>query len=221
MRVLGIESSGGRGGIALLDGEAVLGTRLFEKGMVHGRELAPSIVSLTGELGVALPSLDLVACDLGPGSFTGVRVGLAAAKGLALGLKKPLIGVASLDALAQAALGRGEVLCPAMDARCGLIYGALYREGRRVTEYWAEKPPEFAARVPRGAFVFGDALETFADLFVNVVRGPRDLWDPRPESVALLGSRAYRAGIRHEAATVVPLYLRPTEAELKFGQKKT
>jgi tRNA threonylcarbamoyladenosine biosynthesis protein TsaB len=220
MRVLGIESSGGRGGIALLDGEAVLGTRLFEKGMVHGRELAPSIESLAGELDFGLESLDLVACDVGPGSYTGVRVGLAAAKGLALGLRKPLIGVASLDALAQAALGRGEVLCPAMDARCGLIYGALYREGRRVSDYWAEKPAEFAARVPRGAFVFGDALLTFGPLFQNVERGERELWDPRPECVAFLGSRSYREGVRHDAATIVPLYLRSTEAEIKFGQKK-
>jgi tRNA threonylcarbamoyladenosine biosynthesis protein TsaB len=188
--------------------------------MVHGRELAPSIESLTGELGIRLESLDLIACDLGPGSYTGVRVGLAAAKGLALGLKKPLVGVASLDALAQAALGRGEVLCPAMDARCGLIYGALYREGRRVTEYWAEKPADFAARVPPDAFVFGDALLTFGDLFRNVVRGPRELWDPRPEAVALLGARAHQAGVRHEAATLVPLYLRSTDAEIKFGQKK-
>jgi tRNA threonylcarbamoyladenosine biosynthesis protein TsaB len=220
MITLGIETSGGRGGIALLDGERVLGTRLFEKGMVHGREIAPSIRSLSDELGIALGAVGLLACDLGPGSYTGLRVGLAAAKGLALALGKPLAGVASLDAMAEAARGRARVLVPAIDAKWEQIYGAVYEDGRRVTDYLAEKPDAFAARVPKGAFVFGDALDAHGGLFRDVERGPRELWDPRPEAVALLGKRLHEQGVRHDAGALVPLYLRPTEAELKFGPKK-
>jgi len=220
MKVLGIESSGTRGGTALLESGKVLGTRLFEKGMVHGRDIAPSICSLLDELRLAPEALDLIAVDLGPGSYTGLRVGLAAAKGLALALKKPLIGVASLDAMAEAARTLARVLVPAIDARWEQIYGAVYADGTRTTDYLAEKPADFAARVPKDATVLGDALDKFGGLFRDVVQAPREFWDPRPETVALLGQRAYEQGTRHDAASLVPLYLRPTEAEIKFGGKK-
>jgi tRNA threonylcarbamoyladenosine biosynthesis protein TsaB len=219
MRALGIESSGARGGVALVEDGAVRAARLFEKGMVHGREIAPSIRSLLDELGWPPEAIDLIACDIGPGSYTGLRVGLAAAKGLALALGRPLIGVASLDAMAEAARDRARVLCPAMDAKWEQIYGAVYEDGRRTTEYLAEKPDAFAARVPKGAYVFGDALDQYGGLFRDVTPGPRELWDPRPDVVALLGGRLFEAGTRHDAASLVPLYLRPTEAELKFGRK--
>src|SRR5258706_14395258 len=194
MKVLGIESSGTRGGVALVESGKLLGTRLLEKGMVHGREIAPSIRSLLDEARWAAEALDLIACDIGPGSYTGLRVGLAAAKGLALALGRPLIGVASLDAMADAARDQARVLCPAMDARWDQIYGAVYEDGRRTTEYLAEKPDAFAARVPKGAYVFGDALDQYGGLFRDITRGPRELWDPRPERVAALGQRAYEAG---------------------------
>ncbi len=219
MNVLGIESSGTRGGVALLEAGRVRGTRLFEKGMVHGRDIAPSIRSLLDELGWTPEAVDLIACDIGPGSYTGLRVGLAAAKGLALALARPLIGVSSLDAMAEAARDQARILCPALDAKWEQIYGAVYIDGRRTTDYLAEKPDAFAARVPKDAFVFGDALDAYGGLFRDIVRGPRELWDPRPDMVALLGQRLHEQGVRHDAATLVPLYLRPTEAELKFGRK--
>jgi tRNA threonylcarbamoyladenosine biosynthesis protein TsaB len=219
MMVLGIETSGERGGIALLENDRVRGTRLFGKGMIHGREIAPSIRALLEELGLPIEAIDLIACDVGPGSYTGLRVGLAAAKGLALALQKPLLGVASLDALAEAARDRARVLCPAIDARWEQIYGAVYEDGRRATEYLAEKPAVFAARVPKDALVFGDALDAYGGLFRDVPHGPRDLWDPRPETIAILGQRLHEQGARHDVATLVPLYLRPTEAEIKFNRK--
>jgi len=188
--------------------------------MVHGRDIAPSIEAVFAECRLPLAAVDLLACDLGPGSYTGLRVGLAAAKGLALALRKPLVGVASLDAMADAALGRASILCPAIDAKWDQIYGAVYVDGRRTTEYLAEKPAEFVARIPNDALVFGDALEAYGELFRDRPRGPRDLWDPRPEAIARLGRRLHEQGVRHDAASLVPLYLRPTEAELKFGPKK-
>lgn len=220
MRCLGIETSGARGGVALVEDGAVLGARLFEKGMVHGREIAPAIRALCEESGRRLEDLDLLAVDLGPGSYTGLRVGLAAAKGLAFALGRPLVGVASLDAMAEAAAGRARVLCPAIDAKWEQIYGAVYVDGLRVTDHLAEKPAAFAARVPKDALVFGDALDAFGELFRDAARGPRELWDPRPETVARLGLRLHAQGVRHDAAALVPLYLRPTEAEIKFGGKK-
>jgi tRNA threonylcarbamoyladenosine biosynthesis protein TsaB len=225
MLVLGVESSGPRGGVALLEEGRTLGEALFEAGMVHGREIAPAADRLLRAAGKGPADLGLVAVDIGPGSYTGLRVGLAAAKGLAYALGRPLIGVPSLDVLAEAAAGLGATIVPALDAKWDQVYGAIYeiRNGRpeRATDMLAERPEVFAARVPSGALVVGDALERHSELFT--ARGarlaPRDLWYPKPSLVASLGWARHREGLRHDAATLVPLYLRRTEAEEKFGSR--
>ena len=226
MLVLGIESSGPRGGVALLEGDRLLGEALFEAGMVHGREIAPSADRLLRAAGRRPADLELIAVDIGPGSYTGLRVGLAAAKGLAFALGRPLIGVPSLDVLAEAAAAQGSAIAPALDAKWDQVYGALYeiRAGRteRISDMVAERPEAFAARVPAGTVVVGDALERHAALFS--ARGarlaPRELWTPRPALVAGLGLKRRQEGLRHDAATLVPLYLRKTEAEEKLGGGK-
>jgi len=225
MLVLGVESSGPRGGVALLEDGRTLGEALFEAGMVHGREIAPAADRLLRAAGKGPADLGLVAVDIGPGSYTGLRVGLSAAKGLAYALGRPMIGVPSLDVLAEAAKGLGPILATALDAKWDQVYGALYeiRSGRpeRTTEMLAERPEAFAARVPAGAMVVGDALERHEALFSarGAKAAPRELWSPKPSIVASLGLERHRAGQRHDAATLVPLYLRKTEAEEKFGPK--
>lgn len=219
MRVLGIETSGERGGVALLEEDRVLAARSFGAGMIHGRRIAPTLQAMLQDLELTPEGIDLVACDIGPGSYTGLRVGLAAAKGLAFALERPLIGVPSLDAMAEAALEQARLLCPVLDARWGQIYGALYEDGRRLTEYLVEPPAVFADRVPPEALVFGDALEAHGEWFRHRPQGPPELWVPRPEMIARLGRRRYQSGDRHDPASIVPLYLRPTEAELKLRSR--
>lgn len=217
MRILAIETSGPVGGVALLEDERVLGERIFETGMVHGRELAPSIARLSEENSAPLATFDLVAVDIGPGSFTGLRVGLAAAKGLCLALAKPILGIVSLDALAEAARGRGAVICPVLDAKWDQIYGALYAP-HRVSEIYGEPPEEFVKRVPLEAVVLGNALDKYRGLFgARTTLGP-EFAHPRPSMIGRLAARDFAAGRRDDARTLVPLYLRPTEAELKAGK---
>lgn len=227
MRVIGVESSGPRGGVALLEDGRTLGEALFEAGMVHGREIAPAADRLLRAAGLGPSSLDLIAVDIGPGSYTGLRVGLAAAKGLAYALGRPLIGVPSLDVLAEMAAGLGSTLATALDAKWDQVYAAIYevRDGKpvRSSEMFAERPEAFAARVEPGMIVVGDALERHAELFAarGATAAPRDLWTPRPSVVAALALARHREGLRQDAATVVPLYLRKTEAEEKFGPSKS
>ncbi len=199
MRVLAIESSGPRGGVALVDDGRILGEVVFETGMVHGRDIAPSIQAICPSL-----DIDLVAVDVGPGSYTGLRVGIAAAKGLCLGLRKPAAAVVSLDALA---FGHEGVVAAVLDAKWDQVYGALYRDARRTSEIFAEAPAAFAARVPPGARVIGDALPKHAALFAGCTLEDAS---PKASVVARLGVTPI------DAAALVPLYLRPTEAEVKF-----
>ena len=117
MIVLGIETSAARGGVALARDGRPLAGRTFEKGLVHGREVAPAIELALEEAGISLKQIDVIAVDVGPGSYTGVRVGVATAKTLAWALEARLAAVVSLDALAEAAKDLGPSIVPVLDAR--------------------------------------------------------------------------------------------------------
>lgn len=214
MRVLGIETSGRVGSVALLDDERLTGERTFEEGMIHGRELQPAVRDLCADL----TSIDLVAVDIGPGSYTGLRVGVAAAKGLCYALGKKIIGVASLDALAEQARGP-ERICPILDAQWRQVYAALYEEQEHVLERTGEllaiAPAELATRIPEGTFIFGDGVERFREIFASPrwVIGGKELWIPKAATIARRGLRAFVKGERARVDTLVPLYLRATEAE--------
>jgi tRNA A37 threonylcarbamoyladenosine modification protein TsaB len=120
-----------------------------------------------------------------------------------------------VDALAFPVSDR-PLVAVAIDAKWAQVYGALYEKGTRSGPIVAEKPEDFARRVPPGALVVGDATVAYGPLFAHATAaGPDHHW-PRPEIVARLGARAPRV----DAARLAPLYLRPTEAEIKFGQAK-
>ncbi len=215
MRTLAIESSCARGGVALLEDDRLLGERIFENGMVHGRDIAPAIDALLRASGLVPRDIDLVAVDVGPGSYTGLRVGIAAAKGLCLALGRPAAAISSVDALASP-VSTHPLVVAAIDAKWGQIYGARYEKGVRIGPIVAEAPADFARHVPAGALVVGDAIEAYGALLTHATSaGPTHLY-PHPATVARLGMRA----AREDAAKLVPLYLRPTEAEIKFGQAK-
>lgn len=207
MWVLAVETATDVGSVALGEAEGPFVARSFERGMIHGREIAPAVDALLRERGLTARDLGLLAVDVGPGSYTGLRVGLAAVKGLAYATRVPVVGVVSLDALAGQAQAIGPV-CALLDAKWRQIYAALYDGGRRVSELWAIEPAALRARLPAGAVLAGDAA-------VLEPGAPRDV--PRAETVAALGVAAFRARGGEDAARMVPLYLRPTEAEQKFG----
>lgn len=215
MLVLGIESAGRVGGVALLRDAHLLTERLFERGMVHGRELAPAIDALCREHHITPREIDLIAVDIGPGSYTGLRVGLAAAKALSYATSRPVVGVLSLDAIAGAAaenVPAGTAVAAVMDARHDWIYGALYTSGnpvRRTLDPVAEKPAEFAARLKPETFVTGNALERYADLFRSVTQHwtAEAQWMPRPSMIAALGLNRFKEGNVDDPMTLAPLYL--------------
>src|SRR5262245_281539 len=104
-RVLAIETSSAQGSLALLEGPALLEETVFPEGLVHGRELTVHLESLMARLGLAPRSIQAIAVGVGPGSYTGIRVGVTAAKTLALALRVPLLARSSLEVIASAALG--------------------------------------------------------------------------------------------------------------------
>jgi tRNA threonylcarbamoyladenosine biosynthesis protein TsaB len=222
--VLGLETSASRGGVALLRDDETLAEQSFEKGLVHGREVAPAMKQVIDRAGITLQELDLVCVDIGPGSYTGVRVGVATAKALAWALGKKLAAVISLDALAQAAAGLGETIVPVLDARREQLYSATYtsKSGMvtRTDGPGISDLDGFINGVPRPAVLLGDALARFPEHFPvkdGIAYANEDFWTPRAGIIAELGRRAALQGELADPVMLEPLYLRPSEAEQKFG----
>ena len=224
MIVLGIETSADTGGVALMRGGRLLGEKSFREGLVHGRELVPAISSLLEGARLSPRDLQLIAVDVGPGSYTGVRVGISTAKMLAWALGARLAAVVSLDAMAQAARALGQTLVAVLDARRAHFYRAVYRRERgtlaRVSGPALVRREDVLASFPRPAILMGDALSRFPDVFgpgAELSHAPAQFWTPKAAVVAQLGLRMARRADPADCANIEPLYLRLSEAEEKMG----
>jgi len=236
MRILGIETSGNIGGFAVVEDERLLAEVASD---ITGRHVERSDAMIEHVLdcaGTAISDLAAVAVSLGPGSFTGLRVGLALAKGLCFGRGLPLVGVPTLDAMAGALVGAAGLVVPVRDARRGEIYFALYGAAggalSRLSDYRALAPEaladELLAQAGQGEagaagraaqlVLVGDALARYGEtlrsrLGARMVAAPEVLWPPRPAIVAALGGRLLAEGKTADLDEIEPIYVRASEAE--------
>ena len=127
MRILGIESSSLVASVAIVEDDITMAEFTADFKKTHSQTLLPMIDDMVKLLGIELSTVDAIAVSGGPGSFTGLRIGSATAKGLGLALDKPLIHVPTLDAMAYNLYGAGALICPIMDARRNQVYTGVYR----------------------------------------------------------------------------------------------
>jgi tRNA threonylcarbamoyladenosine biosynthesis protein TsaB len=223
MKLLAVESATLSGGVALLDGDRLLGEITLNIAITHSERLMSAVDRLLADCGLAPADLDGLAVSVGPGSFTGLRVGLATVKALAMALDLPVAAVPTLDALAARLPFADAAVCPLLDARKGEVYLSLYRwcERGMVREWdYLALPPELAAaRLIAPVILLGDGIEAcrpWLDRLGEGVRlAPAAQRLPSAAAVAGLGRAALAAGAGVAAESLVPLYLRPSEAELK------
>lgn len=224
MRIVAIETATLAGGAALLDAGRLVGEYTLNIRVTHSERLMAVVNDLLRHAGWELEDLEGVAVSIGPGSFTGLRIGVSTAKGLALALGVPIAAVPTLDALAATLPFAGDPVCPVLDARKGEIYASLYRwaDGamRREWEYLALAPEVLSERLIGPVIFVGDAVETAGEL-LRARLGPRARFAPpgrrlpSAATVAALGEALLAAGAGADVAALAPLYLRPSEAELK------
>lgn len=217
MRVLAVETSTLAGGVALLDGTTVLGEYVLDVRRTHSERLMAAVDRLLGDAGFTVRDLQGLAVAIGPGSFTGLRIGISTVKGLAFALGLPVAGVPTLDAMAASLPFAALPVCPVIDARKGEVYTSLYRwEGdgvRRIWDYLALSPDELSARLDEPVIVLGDGAVSVRSPHARLAPPARR--HPSPATVGWLGLERLRAGETIAPADLVPLYLRPSEAELK------
>lgn len=221
MKVLGIETSGNIGGVALGQDNRIIIASSLGAPALHDKELVPAIKSMLRVVGWTPQDIDLIAVDVGPGSYTGLRVGVTGAKTLAYALNKPVIDVPAFDAIAENYPINSTLICPILDARRGHVYACIYRlenaQRKRVSDFLVIRPERLVSLLPRPVIVFGDGVLPYKeqlqqkDIFTDTER----LAVPKVEYVALLGESAYKAGRRCGVDKLLPLYLRRTEAEEK------
>ena len=217
MRALAVETSTLSGGAALLDGEWVVGEYVLDVRVTHSERLLTAIDQLLTDAGWSARDLEGLAVAVGPGSFTGLRVGLSTVKGLALALSIPVAAVPTLDAMAATLPFAALPVCPVLDARKREVYASLYRwDGlamRREWDYLAIAPDDLARRLDEPVIVLGDGADAIDSPFARRVRPPRR--GPAPAVVGALGQARLALGDTVPVAELAPIYLRPSEAELK------
>ncbi len=230
MRILAADTSTMSGSIALLDQGSLTAELTISSSRTHNRRLLKSIDSLLREIGWELETIDAFAVTSGPGSFTGLRIGMTTMKLLAWTMGKPYAGIPSLDALAFPFSFSANPVCTLIDARKGEVYCALYRpdgKGGLALEipYAALTPHQLAkqvmSKVPGPVVFCGDGWKAYRNsltikLGTKALEPPSSFHIIRAASIAELAERRFIKGESDDPGSSVPHYVRPSEAEINY-----
>ncbi|MCI8401038.1 MAG: tRNA (adenosine(37)-N6)-threonylcarbamoyltransferase complex dimerization subunit type 1 TsaB [Lachnospiraceae bacterium] len=232
MKILGIESSAMVASAAIWEDGVLTAEYTVNHKKTHSQTLLPMIDEICRMTEQDAKAMDAVAVAAGPGSFTGLRIGSATAKGLGLALGIPLIPVPTLDAMAYQCFDAESLICPVMDARRGQVYNGLYRfEGGEFRILVPSRAVDMAQVIDEvnkagGPVVFlGDGVPVHRETIVRRVRAPFYLAPAvmnrqRAGAVASLGAELYEKGVFQEAGDHAPEYLRPSQAERVREEKQ-
>lgn len=231
MRILAMDSSGLVASVAVVEAGPVEETAVAEYTVnykkTHSQTLLPMLDEVAKMIELDLDTIDAIAVAAGPGSFTGLRIGSATAKGLGLALSKPLIHVPTLHGLAYNLCGSDKIVCPIMDARRGQVYTGIFGfEGNELLvleEQMAVSIEELGEKLRaygREVIFLGDGVPVFYEaLTERIMEGVRISFAPahmnrqRAAAIGALAIRYYRAGKIESAAEHQPDYLRVSQAE--------
>lgn len=232
MKLLAIDSSGLVASVAIIEDDNLLGEYTINYKKTHSQTLLPMLDEVAKMIELDKTSLDAIAVSAGPGSFTGLRIGSATAKGLGLALDKPLVHVPTVDALAYNLWGTDKLICPLMDARRQQVYTGLYEflgeEFHILLEQCAIGIDEIIEKVNemgRPVIFLGDGINVYAEEIkkqcsVPFSFAPAGMNKQRAASVALLGKKLYEEGKTVSAAEHAPDYLRLSQAERERKEKE-
>ncbi|MFV0309505.1 MAG: tRNA (adenosine(37)-N6)-threonylcarbamoyltransferase complex dimerization subunit type 1 TsaB [Desertimonas sp.] len=227
MLILGIETATEQVSVALGGHEGVIARFEVARGRRHAETLTPAIEFVCAQADIGLPELGLIAVDVGPGLFTGMRVGLAAAKALAYGLRLKMIGISSLDLLAFPHRRSDRVIVPVIDARKGEVFTAMYRQVPGGLQQVAapavgsvdDLVGDLLAR-NQDALLVGDGAHRYRDQILDGFHC--EIADDKYPSAAPLVQLAHAQALREEWVNpneVAPIYLRAPDAQINWATR--
>ena len=236
MKILGIDSSSTVASVALVEDNVLLGEYTINHKKTHSQTLLPMISELFNNLEMEIDTIDLIAITKGPGSFTGLRIGGATAKGLGLALSKDIVGIPTTEAMAYNLFRCDGLICPIMDARRNQVYTGVYAfDEDELTNVVEQQPIEIDKLVAiledlyketgKTIVFLGDGVPVFRR-YIDEKLSAKHTYAPAPSnrqrasSVATLGLKYYNEGqaVKHEEYT--PEYLRKSQAEMVKDGKR-
>lgn len=225
MKILAIDTATKTGSVAITSGDSILSERLLNVDTTHSENLLPAIAQMASETCIALDEIDLIAVTLGPGSFTGIRIGVGSVKGLALALDRPVVGVSTLEAMAANFPYANKIIKPVMDARKSEVYTAdfIWEEGtlKRLSDDKVESPEKMLEGVCENTIFVGDGLIKYGELIKDSAGDLAFFADHflsyiRASAVARLGQVFFEEKGGLDLAAFTPAYLRRSEAEVNL-----
>lgn len=229
MKVLGIDTSTSCGSIGLVDEGKVISEYLLDCPETHSERLLKGIDFVLKDARLSVDDIDGWVVSLGPGSFTGLRIGISTVKGLALATQRPVAGVSTLDVLAFQVSPTPYLICPIIDAKKGEVYTAFYRYEenslKRISTYKVLKPEELVHQINEKTLLVGNGIRNYGQYFQSVLPSlviypPIPLHLPHGSILTLLGFECLRNGESLDLASFAPLYIRPSDAEIKWQEKQ-
>ncbi len=226
MRILGIDTSTKYAGISIVEDGEVLAYSSLKFKATHSEKLLPELVHLLGIMEIPLETIDYYAITVGPGSFTGLRVGVSTIKGLSYVTGKMVIPLSTLEVIARGFPHVELQICPILDARRKEVYAALFKwDGEKLLRLKNDSVLSVDALMDwiKDKTIFtGDGIDVYRDqieknLSMKAIFTKSYYSIPSPMIVALMGYEKAKSGQVISAKDLLPLYLRKSEAEIKFG----
>ncbi len=206
----------------------VVGSVCLSGSVSHSRRLLSVVDQLLEESEKDWEAIAGICVSIGPGSFTGLRIGMATAKGLAVATGKPLFGVSTLDGLGAKCV-TGQLVCAVLDARKKEVYAAFYRcqndgMSKRLGDITVLAPEKLAASINEPVLMIGDGVQTYGDIFRTLLAdrvhfAPSQLHQPTAASLGMIAAEMLERGEELDVAEAVPIYVRSSDAELNLLKK--
>ena len=227
MLILAIDTATSVCSLALYDGKTVLADFVLDNGLTHSEKMMPLLLDLLQASGVNKEDLTGIAINIGPGSFTGLRIGLASAKTMAYALNIPIVGVCAHQALAYNVRIENIYLSPLIDAQKGNVYQAIYRwqagflqEVQAITIKSCEEAVTTLVELGERCLILGEWKSDQDDLLTDKVQlAATNLLKSRATSVALASYSRFVSGDYDDAFTIQPYYLKKSEAEILWEKR--
>lgn len=231
MKILAIDSSSVVATVAITDEEKIIAEYSVNHKKTHSQTLLPMIDEIVKMAEINIDELDAIAVSGGPGSFTGLRIGSATAKGIAFAIKKPIIHIPTIDGLAYNMYGTNRIVCPIMDARRNQVYTGLYRfENDEFITIEAQSQKDImdviksVNEIGKSVVFLGDGTSIYKEIITKNINvdcqfAPIHMNMQRASSVAALAVKYYNEGKVIESSEHKPDYLRKSQAERELEEK--